>query len=518
MSYKTFKGRTETYKKLANTLISLDQVFSRQPEQIDFYELEPAVVEDVILDTEHPIFKNKYAVVDENEWPPTSANSPHEKGDPDYSWIGRAKLRMIVSEEGVNRSVLNWAIPMETNIKEYPVINELVVVAKYLNNYYYTRKLNAKNFINHNADFRWERRYGLNDLFKPTPQVTNGIESQTSAVLKDDDHKGCLGKYFKANDKIRPLQPFEGDTIFESRHGSSIRFGCYVNDKTLDAGDPKNIDYTDGHGNPMVLIRNRQRPISRDKGSPESKLNGNILEDINKDGSSIQLTSGLTKSKYQIVCKKRQFTEGTEEQSKFSPSGCSDFKFPELIGDQSVWNSDRIIISSRNAETFHFSKKRYGVVTDDEYTVDAHKQIVMTSNTKTVFNSPFIYLGEYNQTKEPVLLGQTSAEWMYELCEVVSEIAKIIGGPTMVQVLKLKFLQAKIPKLLSKRVFVTGGGYAPGQDGGTVSGLSEPGKISSIPGDFFGDIPRMKGSSGGILEAKEGFLVGLGKPGGIGKV
>ena len=92
------------------------------------------------------------------------------------------------------------------------------------------------------------------------------------------------------------------------------------------------------------------------------------------------------------------------------------FKFPKLMGDQIVINSDRIIISAKKNEMFQYSKKRMSFVTDDEYTVDAHNQIVITTNNKTVLNSPAIYLGEYNQTNEPVLLGQTTVNWLYDFC------------------------------------------------------------------------------------------------------
>ncbi len=100
------------------------------------------------------------------------------------------------------------------------------------------------------------------------------------------------------------------------------------------------------------------------------------------------------------------------------PDGSTAYNFDieNLKGDQIVINTDRLILSSRFGETLHFSKERYGIVTDSEYTVDAHDQIVMTTNNKTVFNSPAIYLGQYGQTNEPVLLGQTTVDWLYDLC------------------------------------------------------------------------------------------------------
>jgi hypothetical protein len=182
----------------------------------------------------------------------------------------------------------------------------------------------------------------------------------------------------------------------------------------------------------MVLIRNRQRKLSLDKpisvhpklppipGIVDSQKNagGLIDEDINHDGSSIYITSGLTKSKWRTTCYKSIFQAGKEEQPLFSPVGSTAFNFDieNLKGDQVVINTDRLILSSRFGESLHFSKERYGIVTDSEYTVDAHDQIVMTTNNKTVFNSPAIYLGQYGQTNEPVLLGQTTVDWLYDLC------------------------------------------------------------------------------------------------------
>ena len=44
----------------------------------------------------------------------------------------------------------------------------------------------------------------------------------------------------------------------------------------------------------MILIRNRQKVTKKD----EKWFQYNILEDVNEDGSSIQITSGRTVSKF----------------------------------------------------------------------------------------------------------------------------------------------------------------------------------------------------------------------------
>ena len=110
---------------------------------------------------------------------------------------------------------------------------------------YYTRRLNSRNFINNNADLQHEHRYGksggIND--KTSPGSLLGARNNSNLWPQSNqygdpnyDNKVYLGKYFKVNNKIRPLKHFEGDTIIQSRHGSSIRFGCYENDPSIDIG------------------------------------------------------------------------------------------------------------------------------------------------------------------------------------------------------------------------------------------------------------------------------------------
>jgi len=401
-----------------------------------FYELEPAVVLDVILDENHPIFKTKTVKLDYTTVPENVEGKLAENAI-DYSWIGRVLVRPLFSSYKVNKDDINdWAIPMEdTGIIEYPLVNETVIIGRYFKTLYYTRKLNILNgFVNNSADFSKERTAGPNN--RNVEKRTNpneklkpyqGPESVlVSMEYAGNDDKGALGRYFLANKNIRAIKKYEGDTVLESRFGQSIRFSAYDANRSNDTGAKEYRDYYNdvknpytnkpsGGGNPMILIRNRQRPVQNipTEGNP----GGFITEDINNDGSSIHITSGLTQSPFIPTVKKKIFEEGKEEIKQFSPSGCSSFKYPsKLLGDQIVINSDRLIFSSKAEETFHFSKKRYSIATDDEFTVDADNQIVITSNTKTVLNSPVIYLGEYDQTNEPAVLGQRLVDWLYDLC------------------------------------------------------------------------------------------------------
>jgi len=532
-------------------------------------QYEPAVVLDIILDDTHPEIKENGHYLDPDQWPENYVGERPSIDDYDYTWIGRVKIRLLNSQTTLPKEGLSWAMPLENNISEYPLVNEIVGVIKYNNNLYYTRKINYKNFVNNNADIAFEQTYGANmgnrEEYKSDTDPFVDYKGPVSKLRAEGGYgfEGALGRYFLTNPNIRSLKRYEGDSVIESRFGQSIRFGAYddnrENDKaySLNPADEFDKGYTDynignrktnnffnnkyevGGGNPMILFRNRQRPLKKTSPiklhdalpeissidinnltDPERNAGGYMLEDINNDGTSIHITSGCTISKFVTTCYKKLFSDDVrEEVSEFCPDGATKFKYPILNKDQLVLNTDRIILSSRLSETFHFSKKRYAIVTDSEYTLDAHEQVVITTNTKTVINSPAIYLGQYNETNEPVLLGQTTVDWLFDLCEWLKTHVHWYfhshpdaGGATLpftqipVQLFALQELEDRLSTLMSRRVFVTGGGYAPGQNGQTIKDGAPPVNINvetgdGVPGGFFG-LDRRSRQVSDVLETE----------------
>ena len=422
MAYIDIDRRSDLNIKQDDMLASKRFVIERKPDSAYFYELEEAVVLDIILDETHPMFGE--GELEPDEWPVNIDGSDPVPGDKDYGWIGMIKFRFLNSEQGKEKEKLAWAIPIEnTGITEWPLMNEIVIIGKYMNNYYYSRKLNFKSVVNSNASFMTEKVSGFveKNINEYTGKEYEGPISKVNSY-GGSDYEGVLGNYFKFNPFIRTLKRYEGDTILETRFGSSIRFGAYDSNRNNDNGLN---DYKDRGGNPMILIRNRQAPVTNEQGFTGK---GYTTENINLDGSSIHATSGKTISEFIETTKKIMFQMGIkEEQENYSPNGSTDFEYPTLDGDQVIINSDRLIFSSKANETFHFSKKRLSMVTDDEFTVDAHKQIVMTTNAQTTINSPKIYLGAFGDEDEPVLLGRTSVFWMYTLCNwIISQTDLLI--------------------------------------------------------------------------------------------
>ncbi len=123
---------------------------------------------------------------------------------------------------------------------------------------------------------------GRDDHKNTSNETGGGDQAQnktTSPPGKDFVEKGNRGN----------LQPYEGDTLIQGRHGQSIRFGSQV-----EAKDPEKYvqpqPWTAGtapEGSPIMIIRNGQ---AFDGGG--GNANNFIVEDINGDKASVWLSSG----------------------------------------------------------------------------------------------------------------------------------------------------------------------------------------------------------------------------------
>lgn len=191
-----------------------------------------------------------------------------------YSPIGKRRTR-LVSDSGTKPAYPMWGF-----VKQYPIVNEIVMImtgpSKGLNDSYTNQQLfyfspyNIWNDSNHNAfpDLEDYRDY-LN-------QYVNKPEYAGSDTIPPEFP---LGYTFKEK-FVRNLQPFEGDILLQARFGQSIRFGS-----TTSAIKKSNTwsEYGE-NGDPITIITNQQGP----RAIPRFET---LVEDINKDGSSIYMTS-----------------------------------------------------------------------------------------------------------------------------------------------------------------------------------------------------------------------------------
>lgn len=199
--------------------------------------------------------------------------------------IGKISYELLYSSLSTSKSkaVSEPAWPIFSFIKQYPTINEIVLIiagpTDGLNDnfsrqkFFYFPPYDIWNHVNH-AAFP-----NMSEYSKFLNQYINQPEYQGSAI---SGSKLPLGYTFKEIDSVRNLQPFEGDTILESRFGQSIRFGS-----TIPVMKQRNNWSNYGNnGDPITIIVNGQST-----NSGLSKYDP-LVEDINKDKSSIYLTSG----------------------------------------------------------------------------------------------------------------------------------------------------------------------------------------------------------------------------------
>ena len=217
--------------------------------------------------------------------PPFAKDVAEYKGPRD---VGAITYELLYSALSTSKSkeVSEPAYPMWYFVKQIPLVNEIVFIivgpSRKLNDgatkqeYYYMPAYGMWNNPNHNAFPNMEEWSGY------LKQSSNKPEYSGNST---PDKPLPLGYTFQENPIVKDLKPFEGDTIIQARFGQSIRFGSTVSVMKKFNTWSNNSQGT--NGNPITIITNSQgkRLINNtNKFDP-------IVEDINKDGSSIYLTS-----------------------------------------------------------------------------------------------------------------------------------------------------------------------------------------------------------------------------------
>ena len=254
---------------------------------------------------------------------------------------------------------------------------------------------------------------------------------------------------------IKRLKYYQGDTVIQSRFGQSIRLSAYNN--------------SFGQPNPTLILRNGESKLNSEKKGFVS-----VEEDINRDGSTISMTSGKYKSR---------FIPGSVDKN-----GKSDFKlktwqnnpkygledYPkELDGNQIIITSERLIFSSRSKETFFFSKGWFGITTDSAFSVDSNGGVNIVSHKNNIDieakeqkininagKSGVINLGSSKELS-PIIDGKGLHDLLQDLIDITNNICRgglltpagTSTGEKPVLSKQLMTLRSKVPGLLSKTVF-----------------------------------------------------------------
>jgi len=213
--------------------------------------------------------------------------------------------------------------------------------------------------------------------------------AKPDTIQNEEGSEVDLGEYFAESDKIPPIQTFPGDVIMESRWGSSLRLGGSKfdsNEFTDDSND----------GLPYVLLSNGWD-------EPENGVDP-VIENIDKDPNTIAMGADHTFALTQANDKRDAFEEEPDKADTFK-------------GNQVIINAGRLFFNAKEEGVFlsavegiGINGKHVGIDGEDYIGLDAKK----------------IYLGtDAFKEKEPVLLGQTSTDW---LDDFISQFETVVKG------------------------------------------------------------------------------------------
>ena len=281
-------------------------------------------------------------------------------------------LGTIEFEDVFNPNIKGNAKPLFGNIKNFPLINEIVYLFSLPstligettseNIKYYLTPVALWNHPHHNG-------YPTNANENPSTQQKTYIQTELGNTSKITDQTLTinLGKTFIERSNIHPLLPFEGDIIIEGRWGNSVRIGSTVKDTV------NNWSITGSNGDPILIIRNGQGTQTEEGWIP-------TIEDINNDDSSLYLTST---QKIPLKASSTSYNSyTTQPQSPF-----------EYSGKQVIINSGRLVFNSNSDHILLTSNQSVGLNAINSVNIDT---------PLTVIKSDKILLGSKDATQSMI--------------------------------------------------------------------------------------------------------------------
>lgn len=288
----------------------------------------------------------------------------------------------VLQEVGSTISnIIPNVLPLFPNYKNYPLINEVVMVVALANSdfqnnfnrltYYYINPINLWNSQETNP------LPVPSQNFKSASQNKGYLETEAGNPNKPDSQENTTfrpGTYFNEKGTVNPLYAFEGDTIIEGRFGNSLRLGNTVLNDIANLNN--NWSVTGSLGDPITIISNGLHS--------ESPSFNSITEDVNADKSSIYLTST------------QQLPIEVSSQNDYLSYNTAPTAPNQYNGNQVILNSGRLLFNTTQDHILLSSAKSINLNTVESVNIDAA--------TQTVIQTPELYLGGI-ETAQPVVLG-----------------------------------------------------------------------------------------------------------------
>ena len=313
----------------------------------------------------------------------------------------------------------NYAFPFDKNNITFPLVGETVFIIHNDREYFWL-PYSTTQYPNFREDYKTseatrERNFAKIEDTKSKDYKEAAATGTPNA--KQPKQESAKSEY-KKNEKIKFLKPKEGDTIISGRVGNTIRFSEF------------HLTEDGKTSSPSIFIRNKQNPELDSK-----KIGELIEEDINKDGTSIYLTSNKVKVPFTEQVKKTKIAFKEYPNSK------------DLTGDQLFVNSDRIVLSAKAKEFIIFGKGNTGVITDGNYSVDAEKEIYFHNKKNITIHSEGSNQIFLNSDNGKIYLGKNSGEG-----DAGAAVQKMVLGGELVKILQ------ELIDAITKQVYLTPAG------------------------------------------------------------
>lgn len=370
-------------------------------------------------------------------------------------WNGIGAIFYEIVNKSGTKSYPNFALPYDSQLKTYPLVNEIVLLISLPNqsigfvssneSYFYMSPLGIWNHPHHDAYPNLLDGIEDEDQNRDYQSTTSGsvrrvTDGSTEIDLNSSNSsQNTFPEKEKEKTNIHPLLPFMGDSLLEGRHGQSIRFGSTAKSQS----EKKNNWSNSGeNGDPITILRNGQPSKVSDEGWIP------ITENINDDLSSIYLTS-TQKLPYNLSIEK------SEKWIK-PPTFPGQYILPQIL-----LNSSQISINSKEDSILLSSKKSIGLTCEDEINLIGNNTVLDTTN---------LYLGSKRAT-ESVLLGDKTINTLKQITSLLKSITNVLqldqmypagipvpNGPLNVVSLTatqtLATIEASLDSLASKKVKV----------------------------------------------------------------
>jgi hypothetical protein len=388
--YKTgIAGSTRGTTLSSNTSNSQDQISALKGQMV------PARVTDIVLDENHPKFK------DVGQW----------------NGIG-AIFYEFVNQSGTTTN-LSYALPYDSQQKTYPLVNEIVLLFSLPNqqigvntanqSYFYLKPLGIWNHPHHDAypNLVKSNNPKQSQDYRATD---NGVVRQVTDGSTEIDLNSPINpsqNTFVEKTNIHPLMPYMGDSLMEGRYGQSIRFGSTAKSKSE---INNNWSSAGNNGDPITIFRNGQPTTVSDRGWIP------ITEDITKDLSSVYLTS------YQKI----PFSIANENFVSYTtpPTTPASYANPQII-----LNSSRVIINASTDSVLISGQTSIGI--------SSNGSINLESTSEMNLASKLVRLGSKN-ANQSVLRGDETIGYLKILITELQNLAEALkvvqdwpsGAPT----------------------------------------------------------------------------------------